>query len=451
MKRYLFLAMAFVLALTAFSFSGAAADGHEATVYVVHGIPGADLGLADELPVDVSVDGACVLTGFEFGDIAGPLMLAEGAYDIQVRVGNEENPCTGGLAIDVVDLPLVGGENATIIAHLDTAGAPTASKYVNDMSEIVRNEGRLTVAHTANAPAVDITLEDKRGSQIAKLEAVENNAQAGPFDLRARIYGVEVFPAGSDEFVAAANLGLKPRRLTNVFAVGSLTNGTFTFLIQRISLPTPAPEFGSVSVVHGVPGLTVDVYVNGGLLLPSFAPGTVTPALKLAPGDYSIEIYPAGADPDGSPAIAGTATVTAGLNATAVAHLTEAGDPTLSLFVNDLEDLARGDSRIVVRHVAAVVPVDVALLQNGSEVGVIPGLANPDEAQVDVPAGRYYATIAPAGGDPVVGPVPLMLRKTKVQIVYAIGSLEDGSFDLLIQTFRASGDINYPVSTDIEK
>ena len=195
--------------------------------------------------MDVSVDDACVLQSFEFGDIVGPLAIPDGVYDIQVRVAGEADPCSGPLAIDVVDLPLEGGESATIIAHLDTSGAPTASKYVNDVSEIARNEGRLTVAHTANAPAVDLTLADKRGRLIANLTDVKNNAQGGPFDLRARIYEAAIFPVGAEEPVfGPADLGIKPRHLTNVFAVGSVENGTFSLLIQRISLPPPPLGFG---------------------------------------------------------------------------------------------------------------------------------------------------------------------------------------------------------------
>jgi hypothetical protein len=88
--------------------------------------------------------------------------------------------------------------------------------------------------------------------------------------------------------------------------------------------------------------------------------------------------------------------------------------PDFSIFVNDLENLARSDSRGVVRHVAAVGPVDVALLPDGEVAGEILGPANPDEAQADVPAGGYFASIAPAGEEPAVGPVPLVLRKNKV-------------------------------------
>lgn len=50
-----------------------------AQVYVVHGIDGRDLGLDASLPVDVLIDGeSCVLPGFEFGSIVGPLPLEEG-------------------------------------------------------------------------------------------------------------------------------------------------------------------------------------------------------------------------------------------------------------------------------------------------------------------------------------------------------------------------------------
>ena len=37
---------------------------------------------------------------------------------------------------------------------------------------------------------------------------------------------------------------------------------------------------GTVTVLHGIPDLTVDVYVNGDLTLDDFAPGTVTATVK---------------------------------------------------------------------------------------------------------------------------------------------------------------------------
>jgi hypothetical protein len=52
------------------------------------------------------------------------------------------------------------------------------------------------------------------------------------------------------------------------------------------SLATPTHAAGSsdVSILHGVPGLTVDVYANGDKILSNFAPGTLTDPLKLSEG-----------------------------------------------------------------------------------------------------------------------------------------------------------------------
>ena len=64
--------------------SRSAPSKSEGIVYVVHGINGTDLGLSEALPVDVSLNGACALPGFTFGEIVGPLELPVGSYDIAI-------------------------------------------------------------------------------------------------------------------------------------------------------------------------------------------------------------------------------------------------------------------------------------------------------------------------------------------------------------------------------
>ena len=60
---------------------------------------------------------------------------------------------------------------------------------------------------------------------------------------------------------------------------------------------------GTVYVVHGVPGVSVDVYVNGNKTLPNFAPGKVAGPLSLPAGSYAIKIFKAGADPASATAV----------------------------------------------------------------------------------------------------------------------------------------------------
>ncbi|PZU42365.1 MAG: hypothetical protein DI571_11440, partial [Arsenicicoccus sp.] len=64
--------------------------------------------------------------------------------------------------------------------------------------------------------------------------------------------------------------------------------------VGTAALATPALADGhesTVSVLHAVPGLTVDVYVNGEETVPDFEPGTLTDPLMLAEGSYDIEVY----------------------------------------------------------------------------------------------------------------------------------------------------------------
>jgi len=199
----------------------------------------------------------------------------------------------------------------------------------------------------------------------------------------------------------------------------------------------PAGDKGTVTVIHGVPGLVVDVYVNGAMTLPAFEPYTVTDPLELPEGNYDIVIVPEGGDP-ASPAISGSAFLPAGANVTIIAHLDAAGSPTLGVFVNDVSRIMPGKTRLAVRHAAAAPVVDVALYRGngtGNYIATVPDLANAGEAAVDVRPGRYSATIAPAGDStPVFGPASLVLKPKVLNLVYAVGSISEGSFRLLTQS-----------------
>lgn len=207
-------------------------------------------------------------------------------------------------------------------------------------------------------------------------------------------------------------------------------------LALTAALPAHADEHeSSVSVLHAVPGLTVDVYVNGEQAIPDFAPGTLTDPLTLAAGSYDIEVYADGSDPEvDEPAIAAEGLeVPGGADLTLVAHLTADGSPTLSAFANDTSQLAAGEARLTVRHTAAAPAVDV---RAGGEA-VVQGLENPDEQVLDLPAGTVSADVVAAGTDTVVlGPADLPLTEGVNTIVYAWGSLDEDTLALAVQTIE---------------
>ena len=189
---------------------------------------------------------------------------------------------------------------------------------------------------------------------------------------------------------------------------------------------------GKVTVIHGIPGLTVDVFVNGDLTLPGFAPGDVAGPLDLPAGDYELAIAPEGAG-IGAAVLTGTATVTDGLNASIIANLDADGNPTISIFVNDTAPIAAGNGRLVVRHLAAAPVVDI-LLADGTEL--FTSVANGAEGKLDVPAGAYDVEIAPAGAgvDGSVFSAPgVEITEGSMRIVYATGDFAGGTFGLVIQ------------------
>ncbi len=203
-------------------------------------------------------------------------------------------------------------------------------------------------------------------------------------------------------------------------------------LVPAVPASAQAGE-ATVSVLHGVPGLTVDVYANGEELIPDFEPGTLTDPQSLPAGTYDLAVYADGDDPDNAdPAIeANDVEVPAGANATVVAHLDEQGNPTLTPYVNDLAATAPGEARLVVRHTAAAPAVDV----RADEDVLFGGLSNPDEESGDVPAGTYSADVTLAGEkDAVLGPADLDLAEGTSTIVYAWGSAEEDNLDLAVQT-----------------
>lgn len=193
-----------------------------------------------------------------------------------------------------------------------------------------------------------------------------------------------------------------------------------------------AADNASVTVVHGIPDTPVNVFVNGDLTLRDFAPETVAGPLSLPAGSYEVKIFPAANTAGtGNPVVQATAEVPAGANVTLAAHLTAAGQPAITPFVNDVSQLAPGQARLIVRHTAAAPAVDV----RAGGTPVIQGLTNPNQEVLNLPAASVSADVVLAGTSTVaIGPADVNLKEGTATIVYAIGSAEQDSLGLVVQT-----------------
>lgn len=254
MSRRLLFIVLLVAIMAGLTVVLATADGHLAMVSVGHGIPG-----EDGLPVDVNIEGADCIPDFTFGNFVGPLGLEPGTtYTVSVSLADDLTECGENPAvIGPVGLVFDGGKNYTVFAHLAEDGTPTATVFENDVSDVVAGHTRVTVRHTAAAPAVDLFLNRGwvRGRSIGEFYGIVNPEQIGPVDLRPGAYAATIVVSGTDTIVLQIPateddrpLVTHPHRSHIVYAVGTPDlaepeNSTFQLLIQNIDLgKTPPPR-----------------------------------------------------------------------------------------------------------------------------------------------------------------------------------------------------------------
>jgi hypothetical protein len=201
-------------------------------------------------------------------------------------------------------------------------------------------------------------------------------------------------------------------------------------LVGMTSVTSAASKKASVMIVHGLPGFTADVYVNGELLLDGFKPTSTAGPLQLDPGSYGVDIREVGASPNSPPVLSGTLRLSSRSNISVVAHLTRSGDPTLSVFHNIFEQIPAGRSLLYVRNVAAVAPLSVRL----DDRLVKRGLREGGEWGVATAPGRHMIAFGlGAANDVLIPPTDIRLDEGVAQIVYVVGSAKADNLDLMVQ------------------
>jgi hypothetical protein len=402
------------------------AQGSGATITLLHGIP--------DTAVDVEVDGTKVFTGFGFGETQDLSALAgQTLVSLKVKLAG-----TDSVAIDAGDVALPATGNHTVVAHLDGTGTPALAVFQNDTSKIAAGKGRLVVRHAAEAPAVDV-----RANGSVAFAGVENGDE-GKADLDTGTISADVVAAGTPgpAVLGPTNVEISNGVMLIVYAVGSLPGGSLQLLTQSIgglgtpALPSTSAGNATITLLHGIPATTVDVEVDNAIVIPGFAFGS-TQDLSVLSGATLANLKVKLAGTDTVAIDAGDVELPASGNITVVAHLDAAGTPKLSVFQNDLTRTAAGSGRLVVRHTAAAPAVDVRA--NGAIA--FANVTNGQGGQADLPVGTVTAEVVPAGvATPVViGPAELPIVDGRLLAVYAVGSLAEGTLQVLTQTIDGIG------------
>jgi hypothetical protein len=208
---------------------------------------------------------------------------------------------------------------------------------------------------------------------------------------------------------------------------------------------TAQQSAATIMLLHGIPGVTVDVVVAGEVVIPGFEPGDMQDLSSFAGQTLTeLEVRIAGTEDVAIGPVA-SFDVPASGNWTVVAHLDAAGTPTLSPFENDTASVDAGSGRLTVVHLAAAPAVDVVL----GEARPVENISNGEVQSLGLAAGEVAgAEIAPTGGDPIA-PVPTVeIVDGENLIVYAVGSLEDETFTFYTQTVELASAESSAVTAD---
>jgi hypothetical protein len=212
-------------ALAAMLFTAGSSSAQTATeITLLHGIPGTT--------VDISVDGTVVFADVAPGD-AEDLSASAGTQLVNVEVIDTSDD---SVIITAASLDLPADGNHSLVAHLDASGTPVLSLFENDADPVAAaGTGRLTVRHAAAAPAVNVVVDT--ATIVANLangasQAVE--LAAGP------VTGAELTLTNGDPVADIPDFNITENVNFIVYAVGSATDTTISFLSQAVALEAPA-------------------------------------------------------------------------------------------------------------------------------------------------------------------------------------------------------------------
>lgn len=229
------------LPLAVFATPAAAAD--DASVVVFHGVPGLTVDVYASADTTYTEEEA-LLTDFEPGTVTDPVSIPEGTYNLAVFAKDADPSGTPAIKAENVQVP--AGANITVAAHLNEAGDPILTPFVNDVSKVAAGEGRLIVRHTAAAPAVDVLAG---GDPVFENLSNPDEAKA---DLAAGTVSASVAATGTtDPVIGPADVTVKEGAATIVYAWGSLEDENLAVAVQTID--------GLHSTPSHVPSGTADV------------------------------------------------------------------------------------------------------------------------------------------------------------------------------------------------
>lgn len=211
------------LAMSAASATPAVAADPPAQVSVVHGLRG--------LVADISVDGKTALQGFGAERSTDPLPIPAGSHKVEVRRSGDSGPPVISTTAD-----FASGTNVSVVVHVDPAGKPVLTPFVNNAAATAAGSGRLAVRNTAAWPAAQFVVDGAAlGGSLASGQAAGNDLPAGDHTVTVQA------PDSGQVLLGAQSVQVPAGATTALYLIGSPKDGSLGWLVQTISLTSATP------------------------------------------------------------------------------------------------------------------------------------------------------------------------------------------------------------------
>lgn len=363
----------------------------ETNIRVFHGAPSAG-------PVDIYTGGSAVISGLAAVAATNYVTVPEGDYAFDVFAAGADP--TGTPAFSIPSLNYAADASYTAVAYEDGVGfaalrldepaiEPAAGNIRVRAIHIANGVGQVDIWNITDPAAPSPLIVDFNfGTATAFLEipaqaytlGLDVNNDATP-DLT---FQIPALPAGTVANLYAIVGADGP------FLAGQL--GSTVVPIFPDAGPTNIRVFHASTVANGASASGVDIYTGGSLVVPGFAYLASTDYLSVPAGNYNFDVFAAGADPTGTPALAiPSLAYDADAFYTLVAY-----DNAGSIAGLRLDDsnapIAAGSARVQIVHVAdAIGQVDLLNIDGLGAATLLVSDLNfaGTSGTIDLPAGAY--------------------------------------------------------------
>ena len=323
----------------------------------------------------------------------------------------------------LVDMPLQFGEGkAYTFAMAGMADDLSVPFYFDDLNAPGKGRARVRFIHLSpGAPPVDVTLPENGNAKLAL--GVEFGKASDYVEIDAGTFELSVRLAGTADQVLGERETFEAGRVYTLYATG-LVGGRprLSLLKSEDARATPA----RLRVFHASPDApNVDVYADGQRLLRNVRFRQVSNYLDLLPGDYQLQVVPAGKSLQAGPVMIDAPLSIESGNVYAVAAAGKLAEIRPVVIVDEAQRLNNGRGLVRVWHLTPdASAVDVTLPENG-DARLASNLSFGEATEyIEVNPGTSPVSIRPAGMTDEVAGFQMIIAANGVHTMYITGLVE---------------------------